>query len=282
MSIKSIAYFPKSVALNGRDVLDAFLQSCRALGITPVENSLDADCAVIWSVLWNGRLAANQRVYTHYMHHNKPVIVIDVGALKRGETWKVALENINANGYYGHLDHLDMDRPKKLGLELKTQTENNGAIVIAAQHRQSEQVRGIDIEKWVVKTFYDLREYTDRPIIIRPHPRCTVNMDQLPIDATVEKPIKVDGTYDSFDLTYNWYALVNYNSGPGIQAAIAGCPIIVNESSLAYPVSEEIKNIESLSNRNKEMWFTQIAHTEYTVDEIRSGSWYKRLEGQLI
>jgi len=274
----TIGYFPKSVALNGKEVIEAFLSGARKHGLIPVENGMDCDYAVIWSVLWNGRLAANQRIYAHYKHHGKPVFVIDVGALKRGETWKIALNNINAEGYYGHLDHLDMDRPQKLGLELKTQTENNGAIVIAAQHRQSEQIRGVDIEQWVVKTFYDLREYTDRPIIIRPHPRCLVNMDRLPIEANVEKPTKVAGTYDSFDLTYNWHALINYNSGPGIQGAIAGCPVVVHETSLAHPISIELKKVETPTHLNRELWFTQIAHTEYTVDEIRTGVWYKRLE----
>jgi len=281
MATKTIGYFPKSTALNGKEVLDAFLKSCRAEGIKPVENGMDCDYAVIWSVLWDGRLASNQRVYEHYKHYGKPVIVIDVGALNRGVTWKIAVNNINALGYYGHTKNLDSDRPAKLGLYLAKQTENNGKICIATQHRRSEQVKGIDIENWVVKTFYNLREYTDRPVIIRPHPRCTINMDTLPQDVAVEIPKKVTDTYDSFDLDYNWYALINYNSGPGIQGALAGCPIIVNESSLAYPVSMELRDLEMPYKLNREQWLIEISHTEYTVDEIGAGLWYKRLEGGL-
>jgi len=281
MAIKSIGYFPKSVALNGKEVIDAFLASCRKLGIVPIENGMDCDCAVIWSVLWDGRLAGNHRVYEHYKHYNKPVIVIDVGALNRGVTWKIAVGNINASGYYGHTENLDADRPAKLGLKLASQTENNGKICIAAQHRSSEQVKGLDIENWVVKTFYNLREYTDRPVVIRPHPRCTINMDRLPADVTVESPIKLSNTYDSFDMHFNWYALINYNSGPGIQGALAGCSVIVNESSLAHPVSMELRDLSMPYKINREQWFIEIAHTEYTVDEIRAGLWYKRLEGGL-
>ena len=281
MAQKTIGYFPRSIALNGKEVIDAFLKSCKQVGLLPIENGMDCDYAVIWSVLWNGRLAGNHRVYEHYKHYNKPVIVIDVGALHRGTTWKIAINNINATGYHGHQVNLDQDRPVKLGLTLATQKENNGKICIATQHRNSEQVKGIDIEGWVVKTFYNLQEYTDRPVVIRPHPRCQVNMDKLPQDVTVELPKKLTNTYDSFDLNYNWYALINYNSGPGIQGSIAGCPVIVDETSLAYPVSMKLRDLSMPYKVNREQWFIEIAHTEYTVDEIRAGLWYKRLEGGL-
>jgi hypothetical protein len=62
-------------------------------------------------------MAANEAVYRHYRSQNKPVIIIDIGAINRGTTWKVAVNNINARGYYGHLDNLDWDRPAKLGLK---------------------------------------------------------------------------------------------------------------------------------------------------------------------
>jgi len=281
MTQKSIAYFPKAIALNGVDILKDFVKGAQKQGYVPVENSMDADIAVIWSVLWNGRMAANQRIYEHYRYHNKPVIVIDVGALKRGETWKIAVNNVNSDGYYGHTENLDLDRPSKLGLALQTQKENNSKICIAMQHRRSEQVKNISIEDWAVKTFYALRHFTDRPVVIRPHPRCQVNMDRLPSDVTVEMPKKLSKTYDSFDLQYNWHTLINYNSGPGIQGAIAGCPIIVDSTSLAHPVSMDFRDIEMPYRLNREQWFIEMAHTEYTPEEIKQGLWAKRLSGKL-
>jgi hypothetical protein len=61
-----ISYFPNQAALNSKPVLSAFIQGCRSLGIETVENSMDADAAVIWSVLFQGRMLPNQRVYEHY------------------------------------------------------------------------------------------------------------------------------------------------------------------------------------------------------------------------
>ena len=89
-----VAYFPNQCAQNSTPVMTAVIASLRRAGHACVENSLDADAAVIWSVLWSGRMAGNQAVYTHYRTQGKPVIVIDIGALYRGETWKIAVNNI--------------------------------------------------------------------------------------------------------------------------------------------------------------------------------------------
>jgi hypothetical protein len=98
--------------------MSAFLDCCQAAGIQTQENSMTADAAVIWSVLWHGRMRPNQGVYEHYRSQNRPVIVIDIGALYRGQTWKLAVNHVTRDGYYGHEHNLDMTRPRKLQISL--------------------------------------------------------------------------------------------------------------------------------------------------------------------
>jgi hypothetical protein len=87
----------------------------------------------------------------------------------------------------------------------------------------------------------------------------------------------VPNTYDSYDMHYNCHAVVNHNSGPGIQAAIAGVRPIVDETSLAAPVAVQYADIEKPYTVNRDLWLTQICHTEYTVPEIKAGLWLTRL-----
>ena len=47
-------------AMNSKPVFQAFEKSLKDAGCTVVHNSLDADVAVIWSVLWHGRMAQNK------------------------------------------------------------------------------------------------------------------------------------------------------------------------------------------------------------------------------
>ena len=270
-------------ALNAKPVLSAFLQSCHGQGIRAVENSLDADAAVIWSVLWNGRMLKNKEVYEHYRQQGKPVIIIDVGALHRNITWKIAINNINAFGIYGHTENLDYDRPKKLNIKINPYVKKSDAILIAAQHSKSLQVSNLQsVKQWISDTVADLRKFTDREIVVRPHPRSPLALLSFPEkNVLVKQPVLLPSTYDSFNIDYNYYAVVNYNSGPGIQSALNSCPTIVDSSSLAYPVSNNIKNIDNLVDKDRQQWLVEIAHTEYTVNEIADGLWFKRLEQYL-
>ena len=275
--MKTLAYFPNQVARNGQAALTAFLEGMRKHGYTPVENSMDADVAVIWSVLWDGRMAKNEPVYRHYCKQFKSVIILEVGALNRGRLWKVCVDHTTADGYYGHTENLNWDRPRQLGLELKTPVHPKDHIVIAAQHTRSLQVENINYTHWISRQIAHLRQYTDREIVLRPHPRCKMDMNLVWPNVTIQHPQPVANTYDSFDFDLDAYCIVNFNSGPGIQGAINGTRIIVDETSLAHPMSITSRDIEAPNFKNRDEWFTQICHTEYTVEEIQQGIPYTRI-----
>jgi hypothetical protein len=277
-----VAYFPNQCAQNSVPVMQAVLDSLRNNGHSIEQNSMHADAAVIWSGLWSGRMSANQAVWTHYRQQELPVIVVDVGALYRGETWKIALNTLTADGYYGHLDRLDPDRPRRLGISLAINLSRNPRIIVAAQHARSLQVTGLaNIEAWITDQVQQLQQVTDRPIVIRPHPRSRLvanRLHRLPKNVIIEQPQKLLNTYDSYNLTFDCHAIVNHNSGPGIQAALAGTRPIVDRTSLAYPVGINIKDIERPYTVDRDQWLTEICHTEYTLKEIEQGQWITRLQ----
>jgi hypothetical protein len=280
--IKSVAYFPLQTAQNSKPALAAILASLQRNGITVVQDSMDADAVIIWSVLWAGRMSKNKSVYEHYRAQGKPVIVVDIGALHRGDTWKVAVNNINADGYYGHTENLDWDRPRKLKISLSMNFSSNPSILIAAQHRNSLQVANISsIEDWVLKQIKKLRTVTDRPIVVRSHPRCQLNWSTIGTHATVDRPAKIQESYDSFDMHFDYHAVVNLNSGPGIQSAIAGTRPLVDSTSLAYPVGIQLNQLEDPYLADRDKWLVEICHTEYTVNELSEGIWLERLKTAL-
>ena len=281
--IKNIAYFPLQAAGNSGPVMAAMLESLHGAGIRSEENSMTSDAVIIWSVLWSGRMAKNREIYQHYSNHGRPVIVIDIGSLRRGITWKVAVNNITALGHYGHTQDLDWDRPARLGVNMGTVHRSGSHIVIAAQNSASLQVQDLhSIESWISQQIDEIRKHTDRAIRVRPHPRSRLAVSQLPTNVTVEFPRPVPNTYDSFDMQFDCHAMVNYNSGPGIQAAVQGVRPIVDSSSLAYPVSVSMQDIERSYDINRDQWLVEICHTEYTVEEISQGLWLKRLLDRLL
>jgi hypothetical protein len=266
-----LAYFPNQIALNGQLTLKCFLEGAKKHNFTPVENKLDADAAVIWSVLWNGRLAPNKLVYDTYRSQGKPVFILEVGALKRGWTWKVSANHTTALGIYGHTSNLDPLRPGRIGTYLKiSKTHRKDHILIACQHQKSQQWQGLpDLEHWANDTVNRVRSYTDRPIMIRPHPRS--RFSYISENAKMIAPIRVPNTHEEYDIDYDCHCVINHNSGPSISAAIAGTPVICDESSLAYPVSDILENIEKIQLPDREKWFLEMCHTEWINEEIKQG-----------
>jgi hypothetical protein len=263
--------------------MNAVLDVLQGAGILTQENSMDSDAVVIWSVLWHGRMKPNKQVYDHYRAQGKPVIIIEIGALYRGTTWKIAINNITADGYYGHTENLDWDRPRKLGISQAVTAFHRPEILIAAQHQHSLQVVDLpSIEAWIYKQIVRIKQFSDRPIIVRPHPRSPLNLSLLPSDIVFETPNPLANTYDSFDMHFDCHAVVNYNSGTGIQAAISGSRPVVDRSSLAHPVSVSMAEIEQpYTYIDRDLWLVEICHTEYTLSEIQQGIWLKRLSPML-
>jgi hypothetical protein len=256
-------------ALNSTPVFNAFEQGLKSLGHESVTEQ--EDVAVIWSVLWSGRMAKNQQIYQKCRETNRPIIIIEVGNLFRGRTWRICLENINGRGIFANNTDLDQTRPKKLGITLEPYKETRKSeILIASQHQASLQWEGQpNMQSWIEQTITALRKYTTRKIIVRPHPRSPVRVS-LP-NVVLELPKQVLGSYDDFDINYHYHCVINHNSGPAVQAAIKGIPVICDVSSLAAPLSNSIENIENLQLPNREEWFLKLCHTEWTVDEISQG-----------
>ena len=272
-----IAYFPNQIALNGQLTLRAFLEGAKKHNFTPVENKLDADAAVIWSVLWNGRLAPNKVVYDTYRSQGKPVFILEVGALKRGWTWKVSVNHITAQGIYGNQENLDMSRPGKIGVRLfEPQHNRKPHILIAGQHQKSLQWEGqLPMDQWALEKIKQVRKHTDLPILVRPHPRSRFALTSS--DASLISPVKLPNTHEEYDLNYNCHCVINHNSGPSVSAAIRGTPVICDQTSLAWEISDAMENIEKIQLKDRKDWFTRICHTEWTNQEIQTGDPLSRL-----
>lgn len=268
--------FKEYGALNSPPVFSAFEQGIKKIGCQIV--STDEDAAVIWSVLWLGRMAKNKEIYEFYKNQNKPVFIIEVGNFKRGSTWRISEGNVNSQGNFGNIFDLDLDRPKKLGINLKDYSKTKKeSILITLQHYKSLQwAHQPSTEKWISQTIEKIRCFSDRKIVIRPHPRCPFNISTIK-NAEFDRPLKVSGTYDDFNIDYDHHFVINHNSGPTIQAAINGTPIICHESSLAYPCSDQFSNIENPIVPDRDDWLIRLCHTEWSLEEISNGIPVKRI-----
>ena len=263
-------------ALNSKPIFDAFRLGCHSLGFTCVDNSDDADVDVIWSVLFSGRMAANKAIWERNASNARPTIVLEVGGINRGTTWKVGLNGINRDAYFGPCGNND-DRHRLLGLSLTHWRTDGEFILICGQHDKSLQWQKMpSMSKWVMNTIDAIRAHTDRPILFRPHPRCSLpHIENEFKNVYRQNPVKLNGTYDDYDMQFDRvHAVVSYSSNPGIHSILNGVPAFVGTSSLAYDMGNDIDfihDIEAPLMPNRQQWLNDYAHTEWTVQEISQG-----------
>jgi hypothetical protein len=143
------------------------------------------------------------------------------------------------------------------------------------------------MSQWVISTIEGIQKHSDRPIVFRPHPRCPLpNIEHEFKNVTRQRPMKLNGTYDDYDMQFNRvHATVSYSSNPGIRSILNGVPAFVGTSSLVYDVGNDIyfmHNIEKPLMPDRQQWLNDYAHTEWTVEEIAEGIPIKRLTNKLI
>ena len=281
-------------ALNSKPVFEAFAKSLVDAGHSVVYNEPyqvfghydNYDVAVIWSVLCHGRMEKNKDVWEQNRLLNKPVIVLEVGGINRGTTWKVGLNGINRDAYFGEQDN-DRSRADHLGLVCKPWRSNGDFILICGQHDKSLQWQGMpSMSQWLLDTIDTIRTHSERPILFRPHPRCPLpTIENEFKNVYRQQPVQLPNSYDDFDMGFdNVHATVSYSSNPGVHSIINGVPAFVGTSSLAYDVANDIDfmhDIEDPIMPDRQQWLNDYSHTEYTLEEISQGIPLKHLTSKL-
>lgn len=272
-------------ALNSKPVFDAFHAGATALGHDVVVDDTDG-IDVIWSVLFNGRMGGNRAIWEANQRQERPTIVLEVGGIKRGNTWKVGLNGINRDAYFGPSGN-DNSRSNNIGITLTPWTHQGEFILVCGQHDKSLQWTNMSrMSNWFLDTYDEIRKYTSRTIIFRPHPRCRLEHIERGLhNVTRREPQYINGTYDDFDMGFSdIFATVSWSSNPGIHSIINGVPAFVGPSSLAYPVANDISNMAKILDPirpDRQQWLNDYAHTEWTIEEISQGIPLKRLTSKL-
>lgn len=276
--------FEEYGALNSKEVFSAFENGLYENGDSQTQNIDEADAVVIWSVLFAGRMSPNREIWEICKVLKKPVVVLEVGAIKRGITWKVGIGGINRKATF--VKPFEENRYEKIGISLAPWKTGDGYVTIFTQRPDSWQWEGMcSVETWIATTVKEIRRHTDRKIIVRPHPRDYITdwnvLSGLHVYLSIPKGIGVD-MFDHERVFKETYFAVNHSSGPSVQSVISGIHTSCSVDSLAFDVSDSIENIENPSNKEREQWANMIAHTEWTIEEIKAGIPWRHLRSNLV
>ena len=144
-----------------------------------------------------------------------------------------------------------------------------------------------DMDTYYKKTILAVRKVTDKPIVVRSHPRFREGLHWSCDTEWYKKqgvtwniPKHIQQTYDSFDLEHmlkHTYCTISHSSNAGISSVIEGVPAVVSEHSLAFEVGTQLDTW--LSKPDRANWLNKMTYIEWFPDEI--GIQWLRLRDRL-
>lgn len=157
-------------------------------------------------------------------------------------------------------------------------------ILIMLQRNGGWSMNGLDVQDWALKTIKKIREYSDRPIVIRPHPgdkrapvylhNKTTKLKNLP-----NVRISLGNVSLESDLANAW-AVVNHNSSAVVGPIIQGYHAFVTDplkSQCAEVANTDFSLIESPREFNRQRWLERISMFHWKFSELEDGSCWRHM-----
>jgi hypothetical protein len=151
-------------------------------------------------------------------------------------------------------------------------------ILICTQRHGGWSMQGLSVISWLNQTVDLIRQYSDRPIRVRPHPGDKQAKEYLQADPRWE----ISAIPNLKDDLHNAWAVVTYNSSPGVAGAIEGIPVFVTDpeprNSQAYPVANtDVSQIESPKTFERQTWLESLAMSHWNFAELSSGEAWRHI-----
>lgn len=252
----------------------------------------NCDVAVIFGS-WKDRDVPWHNCKRRVVESNKPFVCIETPLVGRGPVTDILNDEwfrIGVNGFladtgrfYRENHAYSSDRWNKISKELnvdllpwKNQSEQGDYIVVVLQLPGDASLRGRNISKWAVETTMELRQHTDRPIIVRT-PQLDREFDKesiLRIKSMKGVSLQQGTRQNLFNTLDNAYATVTYSSGFAVDSVIRGIPAIAMDSgNFAYSLgNNKLSQIENLSRSNdRNQWLYNLSYAQWSHEEIKSG-----------
>lgn len=236
-----------------------------------------------------------------------PIITFDGGILSSfGNTvthpkhhWRVSVYSPMNNGDFLS-DNSPADRwemMKKLWNikhEPWRRSNQNDPILFVLQPKDNWSMDELDPVDWFMRVYEKIRPATDRKFLIRPHPNHMAQMikrkNEFPADCELLEGkshfVGDEKKYYRFnfqEVITNCHAVVTHNSTASVDSCVRGIPTFcTSDLALCWPVAnKDLNNIETPEYPDRTQWVNDIGYKQWTTDEIRDGTVFRRFKEKL-
>ena len=160
-----------------------------------------------------------------------------------------------------------------LGLKLRPWRINGNHILLCLQRDTGWSMKGVEMIPWAKQTIQEIRRYSDRPIVVRPHPKYPIS----PVDFANFNNIRISNNPHLLQDVAGAWAAVFFNSSSCVAPVLEGVPIFAADAScVAWSVANyDLKNIENPFLNEREQWLYDLSACHWSDEESRDGLIYQ-------
>jgi hypothetical protein len=160
-----------------------------------------------------------------------------------------------------------------IGLRLEPYRTTGNHVLICLQRNGGWSMKGLNSLLWLEQTIEKIKQYTDRPIVVRAHPGDKKTRGFLKLN---HKNVQLSTNERLVDDLKNCWAAVVYNSSPSVASIIMGVPAFltdpVPQHSQSFSVANtDLSNIENPTMLDRQSWVEKISMCHWNFDELRLG-----------
>lgn len=174
---------------------------------------------------------------------------------------------------------------RELGISLKDYRTAGKHILLCLQRNGGWSMDGVDVQDWAARTIRLIKQYTDRPIVVRMHPgdkRTKLMLESPAYTGPIpfSENVTLSKNINLVDDLKDCWAAVNYNSSPLVAAAIEGIPVFVLDplrSQCSEIANTDITQIENPLLPDRQQWVERLAMSHWKFDELRNGNCWNHM-----
>jgi len=167
---------------------------------------------------------------------------------------------------------------QRLGINMKPSVKRDGNILICMQRDGGFAMKALDPLVWLENKIAEIRRYTTRPIIVRPHPG-KFDMSHFTRFDDPRKNVSVIHPEQSklIDNLQTAHSAVFFNSSASVAAALEGVPVFVDDpSAVTWAVSQHsVSEIETPKVFDRTQWINDLATAHWSDADGSSGKIYQ-------
>jgi hypothetical protein len=140
----------------------------------------------------------------------------------------------------------------------------------------------INQENWLDTTIANIRQYSNRPIMIRMHPGDGTREKQIhKIRKKYRKAVTISYHENIRDALANCWCTVGINSTPNVVSAIEGIPGYIEDPQHSWAADVAFTDLSLLENPpmpDRNQWVNKIANIHWSNDEVKSGQLWSAIK----